>query len=60
VARHSVSDPKTREAYFYLMELLMHRHLGGAAPTPPSRELRQHLRKNLRLAGKDLQSLVAR
>lgn len=58
-AGHSATDVHTREAYFYLMEWMLHRNLGGPAPTPPDRELREHLRKNLRLAGKDLQSLVA-
>ncbi len=53
-AGHSVEDTRTREAYYYLMERLLHRHLGGPAPQPPDKELRAHLRRNLRLVGKDL------
>jgi hypothetical protein len=34
-AGHSLSvDPRTLEAYLYLEEKLLHRHLGGAAPAP--------------------------
>jgi len=57
-AGHGVEDTRTREAYYYLMERLLHRHLGGAAPQPPDRELRTHLRRNLRIAGRDLKSLL--
>ena len=56
-AGHSVDDTRTREAYYHLMETLLHRHLGGAAPQPPDGELRSHIRRNLRLAGRDLQHL---
>ena len=38
----------------YLEEKLLHRHLGGAAPEPASAELREHLKRNLRLAGPSL------
>ena len=58
-AGHSATDLRTREAYYFLMEWMLHRNLGGPAPTPPSRELRAHIRKNLRLAGKDLQDLAS-
>jgi dipeptidyl aminopeptidase/acylaminoacyl peptidase len=54
---HQLPSPLTREAYFYLMETMLQRHLGGAAPKPPSKALQTHLRRNLRLAGKDLQGL---
>ncbi|MEJ7745733.1 MAG: prolyl oligopeptidase family serine peptidase [Luteimonas sp.] len=57
-AGHSVDDTRTREAYYYLMERLLHGHLGGVAPQPPDRELRTHIRRNLRLAGRDLKSLM--
>lgn len=56
---HQLVDPRTREAYLYLLERLLHRHLGGAAPRPPAAELRAHLRKHLRLAGPDLADLLA-
>ena len=57
-AGHSIDDTRTREAYYYLMERLLHRHLGGLAPQPPDRELRTHIRRNLRLAGRDLKTLA--
>ena len=54
-ADHGVDDFRTREAYYYLMELFMQRHLGGVAPAPPDKELRKHLERNLRIKGSDLQ-----
>lgn len=59
-AGHSVDDMLTREAYYFLMETLLHRHLGGAAPEAADSELRTHVRRNLRLAGRDLQPLLQR
>jgi len=53
-AGHNIGDLRTREAYLYLEEKLLHRHLGGAAPAPPSAELREHIKRNLRLAGPSL------
>jgi dienelactone hydrolase len=53
-AGHDIADPRTREAYFFLEETLLHRHLGGADPEPASAELREHLKRNLRLAGASL------
>lgn len=58
-AGHSPDDTRTREAYYYLMELLMHLHLGGVAPESPDAELRAHLKRNLRLVGRDLQAVLA-
>ena len=55
---HSLADPRTREVYLYLSEYMLHRHLGGAAPQPPDGELRAHIRRNLRLVGRDLQPLL--
>jgi dipeptidyl aminopeptidase/acylaminoacyl peptidase len=55
--RHHLEDPRTREAYFYLMEEFLHRRLGGAAAQPPSKALREHLRRNLRVKGRDLSDL---
>jgi dienelactone hydrolase len=54
-AGHNIGDPRTREAYYYLEETLLHRHLGGAAPEPASAELRAHLKRNLRLRGPSLE-----
>ncbi len=53
-ANHGIADERSREAYYYLMETMLHRQLGGAAPEPASAALRQHLRKHLRLEGKAL------
>ncbi|KAF1711772.1 S9 family peptidase [Pseudoxanthomonas sacheonensis] len=55
--RHQLEDPRTREAYFYLMEEFLHRRLGGAAPEPPGKPLREYLRRNLRVKGRDLSGL---
>ena len=52
-ARHSVSDPRTREAYLYLMERLLHQRLGGAEPEAPSAGLKAVLERNVRLKGSD-------
>ena len=57
-AGHDVSDFRTIDAYYFLIEDLLHRHLGGAAPQPADKELREHIKRNLRLAGRDLQDLV--
>jgi dienelactone hydrolase len=53
-AGHGIDDLRTREAYYFLEETLLHRHLGGAAPEPASAELREHLKRNLRLRGPSL------
>jgi dienelactone hydrolase len=58
-AGHNIADPRTREAYLYLEEVLLHRHLGGAAPEPPGVALREHLRRTLRMASPDLARLLA-
>ena len=54
---HSPADPLPREAYAYLMETMLHAHLGGAAPEPPGTRLRAYLRENLRLAGAEFADL---
>lgn len=54
---HNVGDIRTREANLYLMEFMLHRHLGGAAPTPPGRVLSDFLARNLRLRGRDFATL---
>nr|WP_315492017.1 prolyl oligopeptidase family serine peptidase [uncultured Rhodoferax sp.] len=52
-AGHSTDDLRTREAYYYLMETLFHRHLGGAEPAAPDKDLQKHIDRNLLLRGKD-------
>lgn len=53
-AGHKNYTPLSSEAYLYLLALMLHDHLGGAAPTPPDPELRAYLHRNLRIAGRDL------
>jgi dipeptidyl aminopeptidase/acylaminoacyl peptidase len=55
-AGHSNDDPLAKEAAFYLLELMLHRHLGGAAPPPPDAALRDYLQRGLRIAGSDLRA----
>ncbi|MEJ2791577.1 MULTISPECIES: prolyl oligopeptidase family serine peptidase [unclassified Pseudoxanthomonas] len=50
---HSPTEPLPREAYVYLMEAMLHRHLGGAKPEPPSPALHAYLKSALRIADKD-------
>ena len=54
---HSPAAPLPREAYVYLMEAMLHAHLGGAKPEPPGARLRAYLRENLRLAGPEFAEL---
>lgn len=54
---HSPDAPLPREAYFYLMEAMLHAHLGGAAPDTPGARLGAYLRENLRLAGPEFAAL---
>ncbi|MFZ5636249.1 MAG: prolyl oligopeptidase family serine peptidase [Pseudomonadota bacterium] len=53
-AGHGTRDALAREANLYLLETMLHRHLGGAAPTPPDAALRGYLDANLRLCGRGL------
>lgn len=55
---HSPTDPLPREAYVYLMEAMLHAHLGGAAPEAPGTRLRAYLQRNLRLAGPEFARLA--
>ncbi|WP_242112013.1 alpha/beta hydrolase family protein [Luteimonas aquatica] len=50
-ARHQLEDPRTREAYLYLMERTLHRALGGPAPAPPDKALRDQLRRDVLIDG---------
>ena len=53
-ADHGIADEHSREAYYFLMETLLHRQLRGAPPEPASAALRQHLQRHLRLRGEAL------
>jgi dipeptidyl aminopeptidase/acylaminoacyl peptidase len=53
-AGHNIADPRTREAYIFLEETLLHRYLGGAEAEPADAELRAHIKRNLRLVGPSL------
>jgi len=55
-AGHSNAEPVAREAQLYLIVLMLHRHLGGAAPEPPDPALREYLSRSLRVAGSDLRA----
>jgi dipeptidyl aminopeptidase/acylaminoacyl peptidase len=56
---HSPTDPLPREAYVYLMEAMLHAHLGGAAADPPGPKLREYLQRNVRLAGPEFAAFAA-
>ena len=58
-ADHGVAGELSREAWFYLMEALLHRRLGGPAPAPPSGALQRHLDQHLRLRGSDFPPAAA-
>ncbi|HEX4854022.1 S9 family peptidase [Arenimonas sp.] len=47
-AGHAIADEKSREAYYFLMESLLHETLGGPEPEPASAELQSHLTRHLR------------
>ncbi|MET0617450.1 MAG: prolyl oligopeptidase family serine peptidase [Luteibacter sp.] len=51
VAGHRNEQPLAREASLYLIADTLHRHLGGAAETPPDPAMRDYLSGNLRLPG---------
>lgn len=53
-AGHGTRDALAREANLYLLETMLHRHLGGEPPTPPDAALRGYLDENLRLCGRGL------
>ena len=53
---HSPTEPLPREAYLFLTEAMLHRHLGGAAPLPPSAALRELLRHDVRVPGSGLRA----
>ncbi len=58
-AGHANREPIAREANLYLLEAMLHRHLGGAVPAAPDPALRRYLMDNLRLCHRDLQAVCA-
>lgn len=54
-AGHELADAHSREAWYYLMETLLHYRLGGPPPEPASSALRRHLQQHLRLRGAEFQ-----
>lgn len=54
---HSPTDPLPREAYVYLMEVMLQHYLGGTRPEAPSPKLREYLKKTLRLSSRDIEFL---
>ncbi|WP_169742296.1 S9 family peptidase [Arenimonas metalli] len=47
-AGHAIADEKTREAYYFLMERLLHETIDGPEPEPASAALQAHLTRHLR------------
>lgn len=58
-AGHAEREPIAREANLYLLEAMLHRHLGGTAPAAPDPALQRYLMDNLRLCQRDLQTVCA-
>lgn len=59
-AGHANREPIAREANLYLLETMLHRHLGGTAPVAPDAALQRYLMDNLRLCHRDLQAVCAK
>ncbi|MFD0724547.1 S9 family peptidase [Lysobacter brunescens] len=59
-AGHVNRTPLARESNLYLLEAMLHRHLGGPAPTPPDGALRGYLSGSQRLCGPTLVALCPR
>ncbi|MES2669871.1 MAG: prolyl oligopeptidase family serine peptidase [Pseudomonadota bacterium] len=59
-AGHANREPIAREANLYLLEAMLHRHLGGTAPAAPDAALQRYLMDNLRLCHRDLQAVCAK
>lgn len=53
-ADHAIAGERSREAYYFLMETLLHRTLGGGEPEPADAALEQHLQSKLRIQGESL------
>lgn len=54
-AGHTNEDPLAKEAMFYLIEQMLHRHLELAAPAASDPTLRTYLQHNLRMTGEATQ-----
>jgi dipeptidyl aminopeptidase/acylaminoacyl peptidase len=48
---HNPRKPMTRQAYVYLIQQLLHNHLGVPAPAAPTPELAKYLEQNLKVNG---------
>ncbi|HUD42540.1 MAG TPA: prolyl oligopeptidase family serine peptidase [Dokdonella sp.] len=48
-AGHALEDPVAREAWLYLVEEMLHRHLDGPAPAPPDAEVARYLARSARI-----------
>jgi dipeptidyl aminopeptidase/acylaminoacyl peptidase len=48
---HSPRKPITRQAYLYLLQQMLHRHLGGPAAPAPTPELAAYLKQNMKAGG---------
>lgn len=53
-AGHALEDPVAREAWLYLVEQMLHRHLGGPAPVPPDAEVARYLARSARIGIADI------
>ena len=59
-AGHVNRTPLARESTLYLLEAMLHRHLGGPAPAPPDGALRGYLASSQRLCAPGLGTLCTR
>ena len=59
-AGHVNRTPLARESNLYLLEAMLHRHLGGPAPAPPDGALRAYLTGSQRLCAPGLGALCPR
>jgi dipeptidyl aminopeptidase/acylaminoacyl peptidase len=48
---HNPRKPMTRQAYAYLIQQLLHKHLGAPAPAAPTAELSRYLEQNMKVNG---------
>lgn len=48
---HFLRKPMTRQAYGFLLQQMLHKHLGGPAPAAPSPELAKYLEQNMKASG---------
>jgi dipeptidyl aminopeptidase/acylaminoacyl peptidase len=56
-AGHANREPIARESNLYLLEAMLHQHIGGAQPAPPDVALRDYLRDNLQLCATALRAV---